>query len=688
MHIRRRFWILLSLFLLTSCGAPADVSSDNDRGRATVVPAASIVRPAGVPAGVESSAPIDLYARNAPEFPDGLEWLNVPRPLTMADLRGKLVIIDFWTYGCINCMHNMPDLKRLQSEHPDELVVIGVHSAKFSAEAETDNIRQTLARYQIDYPVVNDRAMRVWNLWNARAWPTTVLVDAAGVLAAIHIGEGSYAALKPTVRVLLREAEARGSLDRTPLPALLERARMPSSLLSYPAGVLADPRGGRLFIADTGHHRVVVVDPQSGDVLDLIGNGREMFADGDYISAGFASPRGMALSDDGTTLYIADTGNHAIRVVDLQERRVSTLIGNGRRARSYPPQPGRAPDVALSSPWDVALDATHLYIAMAGSHQIWRYRFSDGVVEALAGSSIEGVADGPAGRAELAQPSGLALGGDGRLYVADAESSSVRVITLSDHPSVATLAGGGRDLFVFGDQDGIGRAAQLQHPQGVAFLDGYVYVADTYNHKIKQIDPHSGEVRTITGGERGWADGVAARFYEPGALAAAAGQLYIADTNNHAVRVLDLDSGTVTTLVVRDVERLRAQQVDPSSVPTVVLPVATVAPGAGMLRLDITLPPGYKINDLAPSSVHWDIDGGAALAGDADRSLAGIQFPLEMPVTFTGSGTVAADIVLIYCEAIKPKVCLIAETRIAAPFVTAEGGSAVLPLPYTLSLQP
>lgn len=684
MRTQRCLWITIGIILLVSCGAPADVERAQPKHTSVLAPG----RPVGLPAGIESSAPVDLYAQSAPEFPDGLEWLNVPRPLTMADLRGKLVIIDFWTYGCINCIHNMPDLKRLQLEHPDELVVIGVHSAKFSAEAETDNIRQILARYRIDYPVINDRDMRVWNLWNARAWPTTVLVDAAGVLAAIHIGEGSYAALKPTVRVLLREAEARGSLDRTPLPALLERARMPSTLLSYPAGVFADPRGDRLFIADTGHHRIAVVDPRSGDVLDLIGSGREMFADGDYTSAGFASPRGMALSDDGTTLYIADTGNHAIRVVDLQKRQVSTLIGNGQRARSYPPQPGKAPDVALSSPWDVALDAMHLYIAMAGSHQIWRYRFTDGVVEPLAGSSIEGVADGPAAQAELAQPSELALGSDGRLYVADAESSSVRVITLSDHPSVATLAGGGSNLFVFGDQDGVGRAARLQHPQGIAFLDGYVYVADTYNHKIKRIDPLSGEVHTIAGSERGWTDGIVARFYEPSALAAASHRLYIADTNNHAVRVLELDNGAVTTLVLHDVERLRAQQDDPSSVPTVILPQATVAPGVGKIRLDITLPLGYTINELAPSSVRWETDGSVVFTTNADRSLAGIQFPLEVPVLFTGSGSVTADIVLIYCEAIKPKVCLIATARVSAPFVIADSGSDTLPLHYTISFQP
>lgn len=685
MHAWRRLWLLISIALLVACGAPARDAAPLPQSEA--ISATAPDRPAGPPANLESSAPVDLYARNAPEFPAGLEWLNVSRPLTMAELRGKVVIIDFWTYGCINCIHNVPDLKRLQAEHPDEAVVIGVHSAKFTTEAETASLRQMLARYRIDYPVINDRAMLVWNLWNARAWPTTVVVDASGVLAAIHVGEGAYAVLKPTVLTLIREAEAQSRLDRTSLPAMRERAQMPITPLAYPAGALADPRGDRLFIADTGHHRIIIVDPRNGDLLDLIGSGREAFADGDFSGAAFASPHGMALSTDGTTLYVADTGNHAIRSVDLRVRQVSTLIGTGQRARAYPPKPGIAPDVALSSPWDVALDGAHLFIAMAGAHQVWRYRFADGFVGPLAGSGVEGAVDGVAGQAQLAQPSGLALDDEGRLYVADAESSSVRVITPGDPPMVATLAGGGSDLFTFGDQDGAGRAARLQHPQGVAFFGGSVYVVDTYNHKIKRIDPDSGEVRTIAGGERGWADGVAPQFDEPGALAAGADRLYIADTNNHSIRVLNLANGETTTLALRDIERLRAPLRIEQQTPAITLPLATVAPGEGKVELDIQLPAGYKINDLAPSSVRWNTDGGIILPVDADRSLAGMGFPLELPATFTGDGALTADMTLIYCEATAPKVCLIEEVRLIAPFVVVDSGATRLSLRHTIAFR-
>lgn len=694
MRLRTLLLVALLLVMLTGCGvAPREAAAPSPIAPATAadpapaatpVPAPSMPPPAGPSQDVVASGPIDLYAQTAPEFPDGLVWLNVERPLSMAALRGKIVVIDFWTYGCINCVHNFPDLKRLQAEHADELVVIGVHSAKFTSESDTENIRQTLLRYQIDHPVVNDHQLAVWNTWNARAWPTTVVVDASGTLAGIHVGEDVYTALKPLIVQLIREADARGRLDRTPLPRALEREGRPATMLSFPAKVLADPRGDRLFIADTGHHRIVIVDLRDGTVLDVVGNGRQALADGEYATASFASPHGMALSGDGSALYVADTGNHAIRLVDLRSRQVTTLVGTGERARAYPPQPGVAPGVPLSSPSDLALDTTRLYIAMAGSHQIWTYRLSNGMVEPLAGSGIEGVADGPAIDAELAQPGGVALGNDGRLYVADTEASSIRLVTLAGRPSVATLAGGGRDLFTFGDRDGMGGEARLQHPQGIAFLNGALYIADTYNHKIKSINPVTGEVRTLAGTQRGWQDGPVPLFYEPGGIAAGREQLYVADTNNHAVRIVNPVTGATETLVLQGIERFSA--IAANGAPVVTLPPATVAPGAGRVRLNIVLPQGYKVNDLAPSSVRWQSSGVVAtLPPDADRSLAGFAFPFDVPATFArGAGTLTADLAVIYCAVDTPKLCLIEEVQIVAPFTVADGGAPVLELRHTV----
>jgi DNA-binding beta-propeller fold protein YncE len=629
---------------------------------------------------------VDLYARDAPEFPDGLEWLNVARPLSMAGLRGKIVLVDFWTYGCVNCIHNLPELKRLQAEYPDELVVIGVHSAKFTAEAETENIRRIIQRYELNYPVVNDKSLTVWHTWGARAWPTLVLVDAAGVMAALHVGEGAYRVMKPLVATLIREAEGRGRLDRTPLTDVLARETRPATVLAFPGKVRADPAGGRLFIADSGHHRVVVVDTRSDEVLAVIGSGERGLRDGDLRAAAFDTPQGMALAPGGGTLYVADTGNHALRAVDLAAGQVTTIAGTGSRAQK--PQVAARPalDAALSSPWDLALDGRRLFVAMAGLHQVWLLNLNDGTIGPYAGSGLEGVAGGPRADADLAQPSGLALDGRGALFLADTESSAVRRVGLGARGEVETLAGA-RDLFAFGDADGVGRAARLQHPQGIAYAEGALYIADTYNHKIKRLDPATGAVRTLFGGAPGWRDGAEPLFYEPGGLDVAGGVLYVADTNNHAVRAVDLAGGQARTLVLRGIERFTPSADEAGYRGVVVrLPPVTVAPGAGIVRLDIALPPGYKVNDLAPSSVAWRVEGGVvSLPADADRSLAGLRFPLELPATFTpGAGELVADLTVIYCEAVTPDLCLIEEARVVAPLTVAAGGAGAVELRHSV----
>jgi thiol-disulfide isomerase/thioredoxin len=117
----------------------------------------------------------------APEFPAGMQWLNTATPLRLADLRGKIVLLDFWTYCCINCMHIIPELTALERKYPNELVVIGVHSAKFHNEGDSENIRQAILRYEIQHPVVNDRDFRIWRSYAVRAWPTLMVIKPSSV---------------------------------------------------------------------------------------------------------------------------------------------------------------------------------------------------------------------------------------------------------------------------------------------------------------------------------------------------------------------------------------------------------------------------------------------------------------------------------------------------------------------------
>jgi thiol-disulfide isomerase/thioredoxin len=490
---------------------------------------------------------------HAPELAGGIDWFNVPKPLLLSSLRGKVVLLDFWTYGCINCMHILPDLRRLEEKYRDELVVVGVHSAKFTNERESENIRRILARYDIDHPVVNDAAFAIWKAYGARAWPTQVLIDPEGYVVATASGEGKGQAFDEAIAAVIHVFDEQGKIDRRPIERSLERERIRTSTLAFPGKVLADDASGRLFIADSNHHRVLVAD-FDGVVHDVIGGGRDSGGeaevgdeDGPFEDARFYRPQGMAI--DNGILYIADTENHKVRAASLDGRRVTTLAGTGMQA-GYGTAGGAARMTPFNSPWDLQLHGNILFVAMAGSHQIWMIDLVRHLAFPYAGSGREARIDGDLDDAAFAQPSGLAAAA-GTLYVADSEANIIRAIDLPPKNRVRTVAGG--DLFEFGDRDGRGDAARFQHPLGVAAARGIVFVADTYNHRIRTVNPETGDVRVYAGlGQHGFEDGPAAvaRFHEPGGLSAAREALWVADTNNHAIRRVSLLDGSCTTLAL------------------------------------------------------------------------------------------------------------------------------------------
>ena len=489
----------------------------------------------------------ELGPVRAPELEGAVAWLNTPAPITLAQLRGKIVLLDFWTYGCINCQHVLPDLQRLQARFADVLVVIGIHAAKFDNERSTDNIRRTLQRLGIRHPVANDAAFRIWQAYTVRAWPTQVLIDPRGYVVGTATGEGHGARLEEVIAAVAAVFEAEGGLDRTPHPLTPETAA-PDGLLAFPGKVLADESSSRLFIADTGHHRVLQTDLE-GRLQRVFGTGSAGRTDGAATEAQFQHPQGMAVAGD--TLWVADAGNHLIRRIDLATGLVETAAGTGRQQTWQQTDGGAALETSLNSPWDVAWDGRLLFIAMAGPHQIWLLDPQQGLVIRYAGTGAEGRHDGHVDEAAFAQPSGLALL-DRTLHVADAEANVVRALALPPDNQVRTLAGG--DLFAFGDVDGVGDAVRLQHPLGLCVSGDVVLIADTYNHRIKRLDPRRGRVMSWTGaGRPGHVDGApgAACFHEPAGLSATGRHVYVADTNNHAVRVVDLASGEVQTLAIR-----------------------------------------------------------------------------------------------------------------------------------------
>ncbi len=555
---------------------------------------------------------IPIAYRPIQQIPGGLEggvdWINTAGPIHLQDLRGKLVLLDFWTYCCINCHHVLPDLAYLEKKYPNELVVIGVHTAKFDAEKKTENIRKKVAEYRIQHPVINDANQTLWRRFGVNSWPTLVLIDAKGKYVGSAAGEGNREVLDKVIGRLIAEHKAAGELDTKPIKFFPENEKPHNGPLLYPGKVLADAEGNRLFITDTGHNRIVVTDLE-GRHLATIGNGATGLSDGSYEQASFNRPQGTCLKDG--VLYVADTENHAIRAVDLAKKQVRTIAGTGEQ--SYMRSgggPGRR--TGLNSPWDViALPGTDtLAIAMAGPHQIWQYDLKTERVSVWAGTGREDIIDGPIEDASFAQPSGLATDGK-HLFVADSEGSAIRSITLNGANRVGTIAGthdlpNGASLFAFGDRDAKTNNARLQHCLGVAYGDGKLYIADTYNNKVKYIDLGSGQVHTLAGSREAGGSDKPTRFDEPGGVSLAGNRLFVADTNNHAIRVLDLEAKVATTLTLSGVEAPTPPPSKPKfpNAIAIELPPAKVAPGSQFtLDVALALSDGFKINPEAPMPI-------------------------------------------------------------------------------------
>ncbi|MCA9103667.1 MAG: redoxin domain-containing protein [Planctomycetales bacterium] len=676
----------------------------------------------------ENDMPQHPFPRRAPAPPltGGEGWLNTAGPIDLEALRGKFVVLDFWTYCCINCMHILPELKKLELAYPNEVVVIGVHSAKFDTEKGSDNIAEAVQRYEILHPVVNDSQHRIWNNFHITSWPSLRVIDPEGNLVAGASGEIDFETLDGFFQQALPYYRARGLLDETPMHFELESYAAADTPLRYPAKVLADEAGDRLFIADSNHNRIVVTS-LAGESRYTIGSGAIGKNDGDFASATFNHPQGMALGDGA--LYVCDTENHMLRKVDLDAQSVTTIAGTGEQARG--PWPGfdvtsstlperfvGAPkSTPLNSPWALWIQGDVLYIAMAGPHQIWSMPLDESEIGPYAGNGREDIVDGkllpsqPYGPgSSFAQPSGLASDGK-QLFVADSEGSSIRAVPFGGEGDVTTIVGTadqpqGR-LFIFGDVDGSGDEVRLQHPLGVAWYEGVLYVADTYNSKIKAVDVGAKSVRTVAGPDSPITGAAAGdQLREPTGLSAASGRIYVADTNSHAIRVIDLASGELSTL---DIAGLTSPTVSDAPAPSLPHPIpvevskAKVRPGAGGLavRLTFHLPRGFVLNDEAPLS--YTVDA-AADQGPVDRSSLGeshdvaakslalspltAQSPsldITIPLAATSGDddlTIAATV--YYCMKGSEGVCKVASPVWTVPVNLADDGAETVELTVEL----
>ena len=647
-----------------------------------------------------------------PDFPKDSAWIN-SKPLFKRNLKGKFVLLDFWTYCCINCMHVLPELKKLEKQFPHELVVIGVHSAKFETEKDTENILAAVLRYEVEHPVVNDADHAIWDTFGVSSWPTVLLIDPEGKAVWGRSGEFKAPEVAEILNLAIPFYRKQNLLDERPFQLDLAADKLANTPLRFPGKILADEAGNRLFVSDSSHNRFVI-STLDGKLLDVIGSGTIGRADGDYKSASFDHPQGMALHEE--TLYVADTENHLLRKIDLQAKQVTTIAGLGVQARH--PWPGldefglerevparfvgKPRMTAINSPWDLWIHDGDLYIAMAGPHQIWKMPLDESEIGPYAGNGREDIVDGPplprmpyaTGYASFAQPSGLASDGTW-LYVADSEGSSIRAVPFDSTQEVKTVVGTadlplGR-LFSFGDEDGPRDKAKLQHCLGVALVGGKLYVADTYNNKIKVVDPETGDTRTLAGTRKPGRDDQAGTFDEPAGIAYATGKLYIADTNNHLIRTIELASGKVATLAMEGLAPPSPPKVEkkPSFKGAVQEKVAAAmlkaTDGQVKLKVSLKVPAGWKINSLAPMSYWLD---STKETGPADRSKFGkrkLDKPVaefEVPVAVTGNGSdeIAVSLNYYYCQGGDDGVCKVGSVVFTVPLKIATDGaeSAVL----------
>ena len=637
----------------------------------------------------------------APSLDGGKGWLNTSGDLSLKELRGKVVLIDFWTFCCINCMHVLPDLKYLEQKYSKEVVVIGVHSAKFENEKETENIRRAIQRYEIEHPVVNDADMTIWQKFDVHSWPTIVIIDPEGYYCGFVPGEGRRAVLEQVIDRLVTYHKAKGTLDLSPVHFDLERKKLPPTPLRFPGKVLADAAGDRLFVSDSNHNRIVV-STLEGKLLEVIGTGAIGRKNGGYDEATFDHPQGMALV--GERLYVADTENHLIREIDLAKKRVTTVAGTGKQAKFHG-RGGKATITDLNSPWDLVFVRDKLYIAMAGPHQIWALDLKAGKAGPYAGSGQEDVLNGSLSQSALAQPSGIATDGN-FLYVVDSEGSSVRKVPLDPAEQVTTIVGtsdlpSGRSLFAFGDRDGVGGEARLQHPLGIALYQGNLFVADSYNHKIKRVDLAKSQATTYLGDAKPGDRLSPPRFSEPAGLSVAGEKLFVADTNNHRLLRVDLktEKAEIFTIAGLTPPPPRSEEtIERAPGKIVAVPKQTVAGTRLTFEIALKVPAGYKLNKEFPTSYRLSATGKQSLVpATALNRRQKITLPesgesatFEIPLTGSpGAGQFQLSLSYGYCRDGANGICKLHTATWSLPIeVTEPAAKGETPIRLVTPTQP
>jgi DNA-binding beta-propeller fold protein YncE len=465
-----------------------------------------------------------MTAATVPTLPASLQWLNAAEPPALAR-RGRLTALAFVNAGSTWSMQRLLDLQALSARHPRHLRILGVHMPRFDHERDGRRVLKRIQRHGVRVPVAVDPDWASWQQLGLRAWPTVLLLDGEGKVIARVEGDGASAEIEGSLQAFVDAAPQESGEDDPAVPVHRDQ----DSQLRFPIGLAVNDQ--YLYVADSGRHRVLECT-HAGRIVRQFGTGDEGFVDGGAGLGAFRRPHGLALLRE--MLYVADTGNHAIRRINLRSGDIDTLCGSGRRgaAKEGPVQDPRS--VSLDTPRAVAVTADQLHIALAGENRIWSFELGRAHLTFRAGSGELAVRDGIGAMAAFAQPVALA-GVMQKLYVCDSAGSAVRAMQLREN-SVQTLVGQG--AWEFGHADGARAIAQMQEPQAIA-LDPdapLLWIADTGNDRLRSLRLGGGELTSYL---------LPQPLHGPAGLAVGAGAVWIADTDAHAVLRVEPKVGTM-----------------------------------------------------------------------------------------------------------------------------------------------
>jgi thiol-disulfide isomerase/thioredoxin len=586
----------------------------------------------------------------APEFPAG-SWFNVAAPLSLRALRGKIVLLDFWTFCCTNCLHVIEELHALKRQFVDELVIIGVHSPKFDHEKSDHAVAAATERYGVTHPVLNDPELWLWQQYAVRAWPTLVLIDPDCYVVAQAAGEGQASGLALMISDLITRYDAAGSLRRGDNP--YRPVEPQPGTFRFPAKAIR--LGGGLLVADSGHHQLVETELDGVTVRRRIGSGERGAGD-----QRLAEPNGLAELPAEVAaavrfdIVVADTANHQLRGVRSAAGAIVHTVDLAAGLAGVSTVTGPVPPVL--SPWDVAWWPAigQLVIAAAGVHLLLGWEPRTGAVSILAGTTVEGLKDGPALDGWLAQPSGLAVQGD-RVWFADAENSALRYLDAGGQLHTAV----GEGLFDFGHRDGPAAQARFQHPLGLAVLgDGSIAVADTYNGAIRRFEPATGEVSTLATG-----------LAEPSGLVLVDGELVVVESAAHQL---------VRPVTAGELDRVLGAALHTSR------PVTELAAGKLELTVPFVPPPGRKLDERYGPATQLTVSASPPqlLAAGAGRSTE-LGRMLELAGEPGTEGVLHITAQAASCDddtTIEHPACHLARQDWGVPIRLAEDGSSRLRL--------